>query len=321
MDDAHTPGNAHANHHGAQAGALDAPAGWVEVRVIAPLEWHELVADVLAIGPCTSVAFGRPNLAAPAAPAGSDYVRTFVPSDEDSASLRARIAAALLELAQAVGAAPLVPTFHPLPPEDWATSWKKTWKPFRVGRLAVVTRDWNGRLRPDDVKFVLEPGGSFGTGRHATTRQCLMAIEQRRPVGAKVLDAGTGTGILAVAAAMLGARACLGFDIDTRSEVEGARLARTNGVGERCEFRTGDFGVLGPADRDHDAVLANIYADVVQDQSPELAARLARGGWFVFSGCLDKHGDATAAAIARVGLHVDEVRRRGRWLTFVGTKR
>lgn len=298
---------------------------WVEVRVVAPLEWHELVADVLAIGPCTSVAFGRPNLAAPAAPVGTDYVRTFVPSDEDSFDLRARLSAALEQLGRDVGdgaggALELVPTFHLVPPEDWATSWRKTWKPFRVGRLAVVTRDWNGRLRPRDLRFTLEPGGSFGTGRHATTRQCLAAVQELVTEGARVLDAGTGTGILAVAAAMVGARHCLGFDIDTRSEIEGARLARANGVAERCSFRTGDFGVLGADDRDFDGALANIYSDVVQDHSPDIAARLAPRGWFVFSGCPDRHGDATHAAIERAGLRVLEVRRRGRWLTFVGRK-
>ncbi|MEZ5977296.1 MAG: 50S ribosomal protein L11 methyltransferase [Planctomycetota bacterium] len=295
---------------------------WVEVRVVAPLAWHELVAEVLALGPCTSVAFGRPNLAVDAAPEGSDYVRTFYSAGDDGPELRERIAAALRSLADTTGDASLAelrPTFHPLPREDWATSWRKTWKPFRVGRLAVVTHDFARPLRASDVRLALEPAGAFGTGRHATTRQCLMALEERDLDGARVLDAGTGTGILAVASALLGAASAMGFDVDPRSEVEGAELAAANGVAERCRFLTGDFSVLGEGDREFDVVLANIYADVVQQEAANLAARLRPGGTFVFSGCLDRHGPDTARAIEHVGLEIRETRRRGRWLTFVGT--
>lgn len=296
-------------------------SSYIEVRVLVPTGWHELVAEVVAVGPCTSVVFGRPNLGVDAVPEGFELVRTFYPGDDDGPVLRAEIEAGLTALAERVDAPELVglaPSFHELPAEDWATSWKKSWRPFRVGRLAVVTRDWDGASKPDDLALVLEPGGAFGTGRHATTRTCLAVLQERGVDGARVLDAGTGTGILSVAAARLGASACLGFDIDPRSEVEAGELAAVNGVARACAFRTGDFGVLEPADTAFDVVLGNIYSDVLQAHAAGLAARLAPGGWFAFSGCPDRHAVETRAAIEAAGLVVEEQRQRGRWVTFVG---
>jgi ribosomal protein L11 methyltransferase len=297
--------------------------GWIEVRVAVPDGWGELVAAELALDGCTSVAFGRPNLAAPAAPAGSDYVRTFYAQEDDGDALRGRIAAGLASLAERAEApelAGLRPSFHALPPEDWAQSWRKTWRPFRVGRLEVVTRDWPRPLRAGDRRLRLEPGGTFGTGRHATTRLCLLALQELELDGARVLDAGCGSGILSAAAALGGAAAVLGFDVDPRTPREAAELCADNGVGERCTFRVGDFSCLGPGDSDFDLVLANIYADVIQAHAADLRGRLAPDGRFLFSGCLDRHRGATVEALVGAGFALEEVRQRGRWLALLGRR-
>jgi len=300
---------------------LSAALAWTEVRVLVPDGWHELVAEALALDACTSVAFGRPSLACDPAPPGRDYVRTFFPSRADTPALRARIAAALAALADATGAAELAglaPEFRALPPEDYATSWKKSWKPFRVGRLAVIAPWSASRPRPGDVVMRLEPGGAFGSGRHATTRACLRAVEDRVRPGAGVLDAGSGSGILAVAAALFGAGAALGFDTDPNAEPYARALALDNGVGDRCGFRTAGFEAIGGAT--FDGVLSNIYADVIQAEVVRLRDALLPGGWFAFSGCSADHARATRAAIGSVGLALEEERVRGRWHTFVGTR-
>jgi ribosomal protein L11 methyltransferase len=298
----------------------DAPR-WIEVRVLAPLSWQELVAEALQTGTCTSVAFGRPSLGTPAAPEGFEYVRTFLPARDDTPAARARIAASVSALAGASGAAELAGLgceFKPLPPEDYANSWKKVWKPFRVGRLCVVA-PWSApRLRRGDLVLRLEPGAAFGSGRHATTRAMLRALQGRLAPGERVLDAGTGSGILCVAAALLGARAAFGFDIDPNSAPAARELARTNGAGARCRFATAGFEALAPDAPPWDAVLANIYADLIQERAAELAARLAPGGWFAFSGCTAQHAPATAAAILAAGLALEETTVRGRWHTFCG---
>jgi ribosomal protein L11 methyltransferase len=302
---------------------LNATPRWIEVRVLVPLGWQELVAETLAIGPCTSVVFGRSSLAAEPAPEGFDFVRTFIPVHADSVALREEIETKLGGLAAATGAdelADLVPHFKGLPPEDYATSWKKSWKPFRVGRLAVIAPWSNSRTRASDLVMCLEPGGSFGSGRHATTRMVLRAIASRMRPGDRVLDAGSGSGILSVAAALQGAREVLGFDLDPNSRPYALELAEANGVGRRCRFETGGFELLKRTSAGFDAVLANIYSDVIQAHVEDLRRVLAHGGWFAFSGCPEQHADATRAAIVASGLALEHEPVRGRWHTFVGTR-
>lgn len=304
-------------------GEASSESGWTEVRVEVPVGWGELVADVLAVPPCSTVAFGAPSLATPPAAEGHEYLRAFAPAGEDTEVWRAGVRARLGELAGRAGAdelAGLAPRFRRLPAEDWATSWKKTWKPFRVGRLCVVTRDWNRPLRERDVRLVLQPGGVFGTGRHATTRMCLAALEERLAPGATVLDAGCGTGILSVAAALLGALAVTGFDVEENARVHAEGLARDNGVADACTFLTADFAAPEVAEGGFDAVLANIYYDVLQAHAADVARALRPDGWFALSGCPADRLDETLQAVRAAGLDVQEIRARGRWRTMLGTR-
>ncbi len=302
--------------------AAPAPVGWTEIRVDVPSGWHELVGEALALGPCTTVILGTASIAAEEAANDSSVVRTFVLATDDTPALRAELEAKLAALAEATGApelGELAAIYTALPPEDYATSWRKDWKPFRVGRLVLLPR-WReeGPPRSTDVRLTIEPGGSFGSGRHASTRTCLRVLDRRVLGGERVLDAGAGSGVLSVAATLLGARTAIGFDIDPASGPSARELAGLNGVADRCEFRHGDFSVLTDADSNFDVVFANIYADVLQAHAPELAARLSPNGWFAFSGCRSDHRDATADALERAGLVVEEERQMGRWVTFVG---
>ncbi len=297
---------------------------WIEVRALVPAGWEELVAERLMLGPCTSATFGRPNLGTDPAPEGFDYVRTFLSELEDSPELRGELQRRVSELAELTGEAELAEIelrFKRLPPEDYANSWKKSWKPFRVGPLCLLP-PWDERgVRDGDLRFTIQPGGSFGSGRHATTRTCLRVLTRRLRGGERVLDAGTGSGILSVGATLLGARSALGFDVDPHSAPSAAALAADNGVAGSCEFRAGGFEVLAEDERDFDVVLANIYSDVIQEHATDLAARLAPHGWFAFSGCPDHHATETVAAIEAAGLVIEEPLQRGRWHTFVGRGR
>jgi len=302
---------------------LSRPPDWIEVRVLAPTGWQELVAETLQTGPCTTVAFGRPSLATPEAPVGFEYVRTFLPRRDDTPAERERIVAALLGLAQATGEPDLVDLaieFKPLPNEDYATSWKKVWKPFRVVDLCVLSPWTASWPRPADVVMVLEPGASFGSGRHATTRAMLRAVQDRLAPGERVLDCGTGSGILAVAAALFGAGQVVAFDVDPNSEPNARDLAERNGVAAQCRFATGGFEILPVRERPFDAVLANIYSDVIQLHAPDLRNCLRPGGWFALSGCPAQHAEATDRAITVAGLTIESRPVRGRWHTFVGRR-
>ena len=296
---------------------------WIEVRVTVPDGWGELVASLFADSPFSGVAFGPATLASTAAPEGSDFLRAYVPISHDSEGLRADIQRRLDELAERVGLDELqdMPLrFHALPAEDWANSWKRSWKPFRCGDIAVVPRHFEGQLRPTDIPMRLDPGGVFGTGRHATTRTIMLVMQGKMKGGERVLDAGCGTGILACAAALSGAEDVLGFDIDLGAASHFSELTRDNGVETKCHFREGGFEVLGDGDTGYDVILANIYADIIIDHVHELAARLAPHGWFAFSGCHRAHADDVREALAGAGLVLEEERVRGLWHTLVGRR-
>lgn len=304
--------------------AAQARSAWTEVRVDVPRGWQELVAEALSFGPCTTVALGPTSIAAPQPPPDREAVRTFVPAREDTPALRDEVQERLARLVDAVAdpeLAGLEPRFKRLPPEDYATSWKKSWRPFRVGRLALLPPWMDGDPpRPTDVRLTIEPGASFGSGRHATTRTCLREIDRRIRGDERILDAGTGSGVLSVAAMLLGAREAFGFDLDPGSAPAATELAEANGVGARCSFREADFGALDAVEGSFDAVFANIYADVLMTYCYDLGQRLAPTGWFVFSGCRIDHVDATREALLASDLVVDEERLRGRWMTFIGRR-
>jgi ribosomal protein L11 methyltransferase len=132
-----------------------------------------------------------------------------------------------------------------------------------------------------------------------------------------VLEAGSGSGILGVAAAMCGAREVVGFDLDPVAAVHANELAQNNGVADRCRFVTAGFESLLDSEP-FDVVIANIYADVIQAHASTLRAALRRGGWFVFSGCPVNRVAETRHAIEEAGLVIEEECVRGRWHTFVG---
>ncbi len=296
---------------------------WSEIAVLAPADWSELVAERLGELFGGGLAFGAPSLASDPIPDGFELVRAFSAGASDPGELERSTRAALAELAAQSGSAELADLAvraRRLPPEDFATSWQKGWKPFRVGRLAIVGRRSNSPRRASDRTLVLEPGGAFGTGRHATTRASLRAIQARVRGGELVLDAGTGNGILSVAALLLGARRAVAFDLDPHAVPYADELARENQVRERCDLRIGGFEVLGPDDVEFDAVFANIYADLIQAHAAELARRLACDGWFVFSGCHRDKRAATELAIERAGLAVERRESTGRWDTYGGRR-
>lgn len=288
--------------------------------MVVPEGWGELVAELFAATPFTGVAFGPSSFATPAAPEGFGYLRSYVPNDFDTDELRADVRSALDDLAARVGLPELedmLVRFHPLPEEDWANSWKKTWRAFRCGDLAVVPRHFDGELRAGDRRLALDPGGVFGTGRHATTRTCLKVLQERLSGGERVLDAGCGTGILAAGALLFDAGHVLGFDIDAGAPSHFAELMEDNGLTGRADFRLGGFEVLREGER-FDVVLANIYSDIISEHAHDLAARIEPGGWFAFSGCPVHHSRETRACIEQAGLVIEEERVRGLWHTFVG---
>jgi ribosomal protein L11 methyltransferase len=199
--------------------------------------------------------------------------------------------------------------------EDWATSWKAHYHPVEIGRRFLVRPLWiEVTPEPGRIALDLDPGMAFGTGLHPTTQLCLEALEDLDLAGKRVLDLGTGSGILAIAAKKLGAAAVFALDVDSVA-VEAARgNVAANGLGEGVTIGQGTLP-LGPPRR-FDLVLANIIARVIVDLASELASALEPEGVLVASGIIDDREGEVAAALAEAGLDV-EVRRRGDWRAMI----
>lgn len=183
------------------------------------------------------------------------------------------------------------PQFRALPEADWRDSYKAHFKAWHFGRLhwVPVWERATFALPPDDAVLWLDPGLAFGTGNHETTRLCVERLvtlaEEHGTAGRRVIDAGCGSGILALSAALLGFRDVVGFDNDPEAVRVSEENAALNGLTGRGQFFAGDL-VSGLAGREAEIVLANIQADVLMRFARELVAAVAPGGALVLSGIL-----------------------------------
>ncbi|MSU51781.1 MAG: 50S ribosomal protein L11 methyltransferase [Opitutaceae bacterium] len=185
---------------------------------------------------------------------------------------------------------------------DWRDSYKAHFHAWQFGRLhwvPVWERD-TFQLPPGDAVLWLDPGLAFGTGNHETTRLCVERLvaraEQKGPVG-RVIDAGCGSGILALSAALLGFRDVSGFDSDPEAVRVSGENAALNGVADRVRFFAGDL-TSGLAGASADIVLANIQADGLMRFASELVGAVGPGAWLVLSGILAAENEKVRAAFA-----------------------
>jgi ribosomal protein L11 methyltransferase len=203
--------------------------------------------------------------------------------------------------------------------QDWESAWKAYFKPLRVGRRFVVKPSWEAYApRPDDLVLELDPGMAFGTGAHPTTQLCLEALEETVRPGERVLDFGTGSGILAVAAARLGATV-VGVDNDPVAASAADLNVTVNHLRDRVRILGGDLETLPAGDR-FDGIVANILAGVILDYADGLAARCCPGGWLIASGIVDHRAESVANGLRARGFGDMETRRRGEWVALIARR-
>lgn len=206
---------------------------------------------------------------------------------------------------------------------DWANAWKAYFEPQRIGeRLVVKLADQAFRATGEDIVIDLEPGMAFGTGLHPTTRMCLICLQERVKVGDRVLDMGTGSGILAVAAAKLGATSVLAVDNDPVAVEVARKNISLNGLHEVVEAVEGSLDPLAQA---HvlpvDGITINILADVIADMMEQgLTNYLKRGGWLIAGGIAEGSEQTLTAAFGKDGMRVIHRRREAEWVTLCGIK-
>ena len=190
-----------------------------------------------------------------------------------------------------------------LPPEDWAESWKRHFKPEHVSERLWVKPSWAACAPgPGESVIELDPGLSFGTGQHGTTRACLRLLDAcaRRSVAGRLLDLGAGSGILAIAAARLGWARVLAVDNDPVAVRVAAANAAANGVSAAVTIREGDLAAPA-ADWCAETVVANILASVLIERAEEVAACVTSGGRLILSGILANQYAAVREAYQAMG--------------------
>ncbi|MDR3580247.1 MAG: 50S ribosomal protein L11 methyltransferase [Oryzomonas sp.] len=298
---------------------------WLEVACELPNELADILAEYLAGVSGAGVCVENLNVDAfsPSEIAHSPLttVKAYFRASDDMDARLAEISAFLDDLAAVnPGLSIARPSVTTVKSEDWSTSWKANFKPLRIGRRLLIVPSWEqAEAGPDDIVLSLDPGMAFGTGGHETTRLCLERLETvllNRPSTppASVLDLGTGSGILAMAAARLGAGRVCAVDIDPEAvEVARENLA-INGLTERIECSATPLETLsGP----FDVILANILAEELVRLAPQLTSRLAGGGVLILSGILAEKEAFVRSGFAAQPLAYLETAHQGEWVAML----
>ena len=204
--------------------------------------------------------------------------------------------------------------------EDWSESWKKSFKPIRLGEHFVVRPGWaEYQPQPGDHVIEIDPGMAFGTGTHETTGMCTALVEKYVRPGMRVIDIGTGSGILAIAAAHMGADEVLATDLDPVAVRVAAENARANGFGEKIDCRCGDL--LDVVDVSGDVVIANIIADVIVMLARPVRERIVEDGLFICSGIAVDRREDVIAALNDADYEILDAPVKGEWAAFAARKR
>lgn len=220
-----------------------------------------------------------------------------------------------LELAQ-LGAD--LPKVRQVFEEDWADAWKKHYHTSRIGQRIIIRPVWeNYVLQADEIEIILDPGMAFGTGTHATTQLCLMALEDRALAGQIVLDLGCGSGILSILAHRLGAEHVLAVDIDPVATAVTQQNLVLNQVGQGVEVVTGSLAEVLSMGATYDVAVVNILARIILQLCEEGIERIVKpNGSAIFSGIIRSQEHAVREALAQIGLSTQNVRYQGDWVAI-----
>lgn len=285
------------------------PPLW-RVSVVCPFATEDLTAEVLGSF------FGCPASSYTDAETRRTEVSVYLEARPDKNTPAAIEAALQLAGEEAGCAGPIQVSVHRLKNEDWAESWKRHFKPLRVGQALLIKPDWDKtRPHPGQRVVILNPGLSFGTGHHPTTQFCLRQVVRAYLLGVDdLLDIGTGSGILAIAAAKLGYRAVEAFDFDADAVQVARANARSNGVADRIALTQADLTALSLNSRKkHHLVCANLMHDLLIAERERITNRLQPNGWLVLAGILATQFPVVEEAYGELGFRLKKTRVEKEW--------
>lgn len=202
--------------------------------------------------------------------------------------------------------------------EDWSKKWKENWQPTKVSETITISPQWIDYTPHENEMVVnIDPGAAFGTGTHATTQLCILAMEKYLANNMTVADIGTGSGILAIVASKLGAKSVIGVDNDPDAIDASIENAKINDV-KNCDFKIGEVALL--QGNKYDFVVANILHNVLAEIMGELNNIMKTGGKLVLSGILNTKADVVHKAIKKHGLKTIAVDELNQWVAITVEK-
>lgn len=303
---------------------------WIEVNVAVTHEAVEAVADMLTSIGSKGVAIEDPQLINDLRNSGTwelcdipeqentevVTVSAYYADDEKLEKRLAEIDEQLALIEERIGKYRFGNTrFRKVSEQDWANEWKQYFHVTHVGKSLVIKPSWE-KYAPKEGEHVIEidPGMAFGTGTHHTTNMMMERLEKVITPDSTVFDVGTGSGILAIAAAMLGAKSVKAVDIDAVAVRVAKENVADNGLSDQIEVREGDLlhGTEGKAD----VIIANIIADIVIMLLQDIPQKLNDDGVLLASGIIEERMPDVEAAAQAQGLHVDAVDHRGGWVVM-----
>jgi ribosomal protein L11 methyltransferase len=297
---------------------------WIEILIPVPAEGEDLLCNELQALGCAGVTVVERVLDTFEPPCHEHekgailLVRAFFPPNEDAEGLRQKVQDRLVWLAKLLpGLSTDLPQMQQVRQDDWAENWKQHFPPLHIGERLLIRPSWETHAPlPGQTVIELDPGMAFGTGTHATTRLCLEALAELLPTtgSARVLDVGTGSGILAMAAAALGASEVLACDIDADACRAAAENVARNGLDDRVTITAKPLEQLTGA---FDVVLANILAEENIRLVGQFFQHLAPGGALILSGILQEKEAAVTSAFAAWPLHGPRISHREEWSCLV----
>jgi ribosomal protein L11 methyltransferase len=294
---------------------------WLELSVETDAEAVEAVSEILgrvsagtAVRPTRLIRDPNDELAAREDPAAPYVVSAHIADEPTSLACVEDTERALWHF-QAFGLGRVGPLeVRTVDDGEWADAWREHYVAQRIGRVVIVPSWADEPIAPGEVSIVMDPGMAFGTGLHPTTRGCLAMLQELSPMPRGVLDVGSGSGILGLAALRLGAERVDAVDLDPESVRATLQNAARNDLAGRVHAREGTLDVE-PAER-YALVLANLVAAVLIDLAPRLAAHVTREGVLIAGGIIEPRATAVVDALGDAGLIVGERRDDGEWVSL-----
>lgn len=308
---------------------------WIEVSIKTTHETAELTAEIMrAAGANNGVVIDDPVLINTLRNSGTwelcdipeqdntemVTVTAYYPEDAELQPRLVQIEAEMADLEARIGKCRFGNTrFRTVSEQDWANEWKQYFHVTHIGTTLVIKPTWEEYTAEAGEHIIeIDPGMAFGTGTHHTTCMCMERLEKVLRPGMEVFDVGTGSGILAIAAAKLGAKAVKAVDIDATAVRVAVENIAGNQLTEKISVQQGDLlhGTEGQAD----IIIANIIADIIIMLLPDIPGKLKAGGTFLASGIIEERQNDVAAAAAKVGLQVEAVDTKGGWVVMQMSK-